>query len=197
MECNICHFKQSKETCLLCYRRFILDKEDSIKKPITGEPKYDTISHELGENAVTQFINYCKLYKYRFRYASKVEDTRLHYDFVVENKQFYRIEVKSMKAFKRGETPNPNLLIIELKNVLGHDGWVKGEADLIFFQQKDNFHIINRKSLLSYAEEKLKAGLSHRYTLPHHKNIPFTYSRKDRDDLLLYTTFQDYFLWLK
>lgn len=205
MDCEICHFRQTKSICLPCKKRFIDKTESFVVQP---EQKYDARSFELGQNATNQFIDFCKHNNFIFRHATKKEDTELHYDFVVRNKLGYsRVEVKSMKAFRRGEKTNPDLLIIELQNVLGNDGWLYGKADVVFFQKSNGFHIIRRDSLESYADSLTKKGsleksdsLEKKDSLHDSKckyRMPFLYSRKDRKDLLLYTTFTDYYSWLR
>ncbi len=72
------------------------------------------------------------------------KDDKLGYDFVISNRKHesFKVEVKSFK-------PNhPNEILLELKGVTGHDGWLYKQADLIAFQVESGFLLCNRADLI-------------------------------------------------
>lgn len=136
-------------------------------------------STELGQNAEARFEAILKSHKFSYRRATRHEDMFQHWDFQVvkQNEKPYTIEVKSMKRARRGDSQvNPNLIYVEFRNVNGQPGWLYGQADIIAFEQPDEFIIVSRTDLVEVAEHLVINVWANRPT-------PYQlYKRKDRPD---------------
>ena len=81
----------------------------------------------------------------KLRVASKFENIRKHFDFIVKlGSKYQKVEVKSMKSRKRGQPQDPTCIFIETQSVKGYPGWVHGEADTVAFEQPEGFLMIPR-----------------------------------------------------
>jgi hypothetical protein len=132
----------------------------------------------MGTAAEQRFFDICKKRKYVIRPATQKENIVSHFDFIVQGK---RVEVKSMKAPRRGQAPDPNIIYLELRNVEGGDGWLYGRADFIAFEQERGFLIVSRKELVQLVDRMQSRCRSARtsglfYTM---------YSRANRRDLVM------------
>jgi hypothetical protein len=155
-----------------------------------GGGKFATAATNLmGSNAETLFQRVCVARGMTLRPATRFENIVRHFDFVVTPWTAFplpsrsaRVEVKSIKCPRRGARPDPTLIYVELRGVLGHKGWVFGDADLVAFEQpNDSFLIVKRDELAQRAKEMhatAPMGVS--------SGIKGTlWSRPDRDDLVL------------
>jgi hypothetical protein len=137
----------------------------------------------MGNQAEKRFVQLCHNRKFPLRPATKNENMVHHFDYVVQdaNDRFAKIEVKAMKAARRGMQPSPHIIYVELKNIHGGPGWIYGKADYIAFEQPNGFLLVDRLQLLDLVERiqptcRKAAESGIRRTL---------YSRRDRDDLVL------------
>lgn len=146
-------------------------------------------THRMGLHAETLFQTLCQKHKLACRPATRFENTVRHFDFAVTPWPFLsisqdpaRVEVKAMKCPRRGAPPDPTLIYVELKGVLGHKGWVLGDADIVAFEQpQSSFLLVKREDLARKAAQMYDAA-------PHapHSGIKGTlWSRPDRQDLVL------------
>ena len=155
-ECNKCKsicnnkYRGKSPVCSAC-RKYFVDNcvwNFNYRESAKGGDKFATkITRKMGASAEFRFVNICKNNNnYRIRGSTKYEETKLHYDFVVEIKrnnikEYYRIEVKSIKSRKRGDLADPQITYIEYENIYGGPGWLYGDSDYIAFEQLDHFVI--------------------------------------------------------
>lgn len=189
-KCTVCKIeicgKKYCKHCLLC---FIKKEETFSPEAVRGGGELsDGLSKQLGETAEKKFFQMCKDKGYMIRCATKFENVKKHYDFVVKmDKSFIRVEVKSMKARQRGQQPDASVIYLELFNIDGGPGWIYGEADYIAFENSKGFMLYPRMELIKivdYWKDKLpyvtKSGID--FTL---------YGRQNRKDLVLVLPFAE------
>lgn len=188
MRCTVCGFKGPRAMCRPCHTAFV-EGNRFIAESVKGGGAFATeATRQMGTHAEQRFIDMCAKKGFPMRPATSYENRRLHFDFIVKktNVMFSRVEVKAMKASWRGGPPNPNIIYVETKNIIGEKGWVYGAADEIAFEQPWGFLIVPRKALVAMTEYyRKKARRAER------SGIPYTvYGRKDRNDevLLLQTS---------
>lgn len=132
----------------------------------------------MGTAAEQRFFDICRSRGYTIRSATSYENRVKHFDFKVQG---YAVEVKSMKAPRRGMAPDPNMIYVELKNVCGGSGWVYGDADYIAFEQRKGFLMVDRSKLVGLVQSMQskcrKSNVSGVYNT--------LYSRANRDDLVM------------
>ena len=113
-------------------------------------------SQTMGREAETAFCALCTHNGWQVTRASTHADRHQHIDFFVSPLGCVAtaaVDVKAIKCAQRGGKPDPTLVYIELKNVLGKAGWVKGKADYIVLQQEGNcFLCLERAELARYAD---------------------------------------------
>jgi len=191
-KCNINYlssYQGSLPVCAPCRKYFIKDFvfEINYEQLAKGGNKLATLeTKKMGANAEITFSETCKNnYRYKIRRSTKYEETRLHYDFVIEvfdkkEIKYFKIEVKSMKTRKRGKPVDPNIIYLEYKNVIGGPGWLYGKSDYIAFEQPNSFLMVLTSDLVKFANNKkdnlkisTKSGI-----------INTLYSRRNRSDLI-------------
>ncbi len=180
--CNICGYR-GVNMCRPCFAAFVEGKRP-VTEMVRGGGSFATEATAcMGTNAESRFRELCIDKGFLLRNATSYENRILHYDFIVKktNATFSRVEVKAMKAARRGEPPNAEILYIETKNIIGEKGWVYGASDEIAFEQPWGFLIVPRMALVAMTEYyKSKAKRAHV------SGIPYTlYGRKDRQDEVL------------
>lgn len=132
----------------------------------------------MGTAAEQRFFDICGRRSYTIRPASSYENRVKHFDFEVQG---FKVEVKAMKAPRRGQAPDPNMIYVELRNVSGGTGWLYGEADIIAFEQPRGFLMVHRRELVRFVEQmRLRCRMSHVSGVYH-----TMYSRANRDDLVM------------
>ena len=100
-----------------------------------------------------RFKNMCLKKKFQISKATKNQDIYEHWDFKV-NKSL--VDVKGLKKVSRSDgNYNYDIAWLEIQNVRGNLGWLKGKADFIAFEQKDYFLIVERGSLLNWLRKKI------------------------------------------
>jgi hypothetical protein len=100
-----------------------------------------------------RFKNMCLGKKFQISKATKNQDIYEHWDFKV-NKSL--VDVKGLKKVSRSDgNYNHDIAWLEIQNVRGNLGWLKGKADFIAFEQKDYFLIVERGSLLNWLRKKI------------------------------------------
>lgn len=79
--------------------------------------------------------------------ASKYDDVHRHIDFYVNGKG---VDVKARRRLDK--------IWLEMENVSGNDGWLKGEAEYIAFHFEDfgHFKLFRREDLRQFVEENVK-----------------------------------------
>ena len=115
--------------------------------------------------------------------ASKEDDMFKHYDVICDGIKY---EVKGDKKMSMGDDFFTDIYWIELVNVNGDPGWLKGEADNIAFKHGNEFIIVNRVDLDSLTEKLVKDRTIYRT-----KGYCKIYQRLGRKDQLTYLDAQD------
>lgn len=136
------------------------------------------VTTSMGTNAERRFFDICRGRGYKIRLATSYENCVKHFDFEVQS---YKVEVKAMKAPRRGMSPDPNMIYVELKNVSGGDGWLYGDADFLAFEQPHGFLMVRRHELVQLAERMRPKCRVSRVSGVYHT----LYSRANRDDLVM------------
>lgn len=115
--------------------------------------------------------------------SSKYEDTEKHIDFWWESpkKGKIGIDVKGIKKNKRNDNAcDDTIQWLELQNVQGKNGWLKGEADYIAFRTFTNILFVKREKLLEFALECIKDKDISVGRNPNECYVPYQrYGRKD------------------
>lgn len=146
---------------------------------VRGGGRYATAATtSMGTAAERRFFDICRRRGYTIRPATSYENRVKHFDFEV---QINKVEVKAMKAPRRGMAPDPNMIYIELRNVSGGDGWLYGNADYLAFEQPCGFLMVRRTELVRLAER-----MRSRCRVSRVSGVYRTlYSRANRDDLVM------------
>lgn len=141
----------------------------------------------IGKENENIFAECCKKNGILVRKASKNDDVRKHIDFFLEkNGKEIAIDFKGAKKKNRyDKNVNYDLVWVELQNVCGEKGWLYGEADFIVFEQKNEYVFIPRVKLIQFTEKHVNK------TIKKEKEKHCYYRRKDRQDIIYWTTFQD------
>ena len=135
---------------------------------------------------------FMKVMSRRCRNVSKStmeEDMFQHFDVVCDEIKY---EVKGDKKMSMGDDFFTDVYWIELVNVNGDPGWVKGKADYIAFKHKEEFYIIDRAELENLTEKLVKDRTVYRI-----KQYCKIYQRVGRKDQVTYLDFSDIRLLIK
>ena len=119
--------------------------------------------------------------------STKDEDIKQHIDFWWDSprKGWIGIDVKGVNKSKRSDkTFDDSIHWLELQNVQGKDGWLKGKAEYIAFKTSTKIIFVKRDRLLSFALESIK-GKEVVYDTPNECYVPYKRKKWGRDDLAL------------
>jgi hypothetical protein len=84
-------------------------------------------------------------------FATKEQDINEHWD--VMDADGNRYDVKIMKRYRRSDpAPTDRLHYVELRNVLGKNGWLYGQADFIVFETRQWWLVVKRNDLVKFIE---------------------------------------------
>jgi hypothetical protein len=142
--------------------------KDSIKEGDNAEILFKKIAIDKGFNHIPSSVN---------------DNKYNHIDcFIKRSINQYSIDVKARKRKNRKDNKKfDDEIWIELKNIYGYDGWLYGKQDLIAFEQKSNFIVVNRLSLVEIVQQKISNAKS--VSSPSHA-LYNLYTRSGRSDLL-------------
>jgi hypothetical protein len=112
-------------------------------------------------------------------FATIKQDIHEHWD--VMDSMALKYDVKGMKKYRRSDDkPTDRLHWIELRNVNGKNGWLYGNADIIAFETRKWWLLVERKDLVQFVE-----GILDGWEEPIEKPEPYKlYQREGRQDLL-------------
>ena len=119
--------------------------------------------------------------------ATSEEDIKKHIDFwwYSPKKGKLGIDVKGLNKSNRSDKDYDDTIHwLELQNVSGNNGWLKGEAKYIAFKTKSRIIFVDREILLKFALDSIK-GKSIVHDTPKECYIPYKRSKWGRDDLSL------------
>ena len=103
------------------------------------------------------------------------QDTKEHIDLLWDSPKrgVIGIDVKGVKANKTKKHDfDDSINWLELKNVQGKDGWLKGKAEYIAFRTFTDVIFVKRTKLLNFIEEKIQ-GKELVYKTPTEYYIPY------------------------
>ena len=103
-------------------------------------------SHELGKSCEDKFKDLMTSRGHEIYKSSKYDDIYKHIDFYIAG---YSFDVKGHRHL--------DCIWLELTNVNGNKGWLKGEATYIVFDivELKSFCFFKRKDLLKYVQENI------------------------------------------
>lgn len=119
--------------------------------------KYDRDGECLrrGNEVVEWFIEIAKTNGYKLkRFATKAEDTKEHWDILLEkDDKPLKFEIKSAKKIRREDkVPQFKLILLEIMTVSGDPGWVYGNYDYIAFSCETGFLVIAKQQMNKFLE---------------------------------------------
>ena len=119
--------------------------------------------------------------------ASKYDDLKNHIDFWWNSPRMglLGIDVKGLNKSKRNDRSYDDTIHwLELQNVNGGDGWLKGKADYIAFKTMTKILFVKRDKLLDFAEKKIE-GKDIVYDTPKECYVPYQRKKWGREDIAL------------
>ena len=156
-----------------------------VTKKLNEIVKQFYLSGRLDEDFVRDAVKYTfggETYK-----STKEEDMYDHVDFWWDSPKKGRlgIDVKGLnKASRKDASFDDTIHWLEIQNVIGKPGWLKGKADYIAFRTLTNIIFVKREKLLSFALEAIK-GKEVVYDTPKECYVPYKRKKWGRDDLSL------------
>jgi hypothetical protein len=113
----------------------------------------------LGQNAEDLFIRTMAHYNYWVRESTKKENKYDHIDYWIHGSEEgtqYAVDVKGRKKINRSdEDPQDYVTWLEFINGDGFTGWLLGKSNFIAFERLNDFLMVPRKDLLSFALKKI------------------------------------------
>jgi len=143
-------------------------------------------SQKIGDEAEAKFVQICKDKSYKIKKATKTPNTKDHWDYQITRNipltGACLVDVKAAKKINRSDDkPSYDWTWVEIRNVRGNDGWLKGKADYMAFEQKDHFIIVKRDELRKWCKKKI--DLKTRVSTPEEAKYTL-YTRKGRKDII-------------
>jgi len=137
-----------------------------------------------GKEAEERFYAIMSASTQDIRRATEEENIKGQFDIVCEG---VRYDVKGEKRYNRKDKhPDTNTVWIEVRNVNGDRGWIKGDADKIAFLKGNVFHIVDRKKLFILVQDKVRD-----LRIYNIKQYCKLYRRTGRKDVVTYLSFGD------
>lgn len=115
--------------------------------------------------------------------ATREQDMFEHWDVECEGVKY---DVKTQKRLNRSDTEVSDVIWIELQNVRGEIGWLKGKADKIAILLGAQFIIVDREKLFSYIKETIT-----NLEVQSFKEYKRWYQRRGRKDIITYLYLSD------
>ena len=119
--------------------------------------------------------------------STKDEDVKQHIDFWWDSprKGVIGIDVKGLnKSSRKDKKYDDSIHWLEIQNVQGKDGWLKGKAEYIAFKTLNDIMFVKRDKLLEFALERIK-DKEVVYDTPKECYVPYKRLKWGRDDLSL------------
>ena len=137
-----------------------------------------------GKQAEDKFYELMAVQSQDIRRATQEENIQGQFDLVCDG---VRYDVKAEKKYHRKDKyPDNSTVWIEIRNVNGDRGWIKGEADKIAFLKGDTFNIVDRKNLFILVQDKVRD-----LTIYDIKQYCKLYRRTGRKDVVTYLSFRN------
>ena len=146
---------------------------------------------KMGNDAEKHFVSVAKSKGYEVSKSTKKQDMVDHFDYLLKNKKGLTktFEVKALKKVNRtDDSTNNEWIWIEIKNVRGEKGWIKGKADFVSFEQEFSFLTVKREDLL----ELCRTLIDTKKTVGTANEAEYClYSRRGRKDIISRIKVQD------
>ena len=147
---------------------------------------------QIYDKTERKFAEICIKHKHQLVHSNKDQDMYEHWDWKITNpktNQISLVDVKGARKKSRSDIyPNYDITWLELMNVRGNVGWLKGKADFIAFEQEDHFLLVKRSDLLDW----VKGQITNR-EIVHHTNQALYrwYRRLGRKDIVTLVNISD------
>lgn len=115
--------------------------------------------------------------------ADKNQNMFEHWDVQVNGITY---DVKTEKKLNRSDIDTCDVVWLELTNVRGNEGWLRGKAEKIAFYQDEAFYIVDREKLLAFTLNLVNSDVFY-FTKQHAK----WYRRRNRKDIITYVFFKE------
>jgi len=156
-----------------------------VKMKLNETVKNFYLSGKLDEDFVRDAIKYS--IGGETEKATSQQDIEDHIDFwwYSPKKGKIGIDVKGLNKSNRNNGEyDDSIHWLELQNVKGKNGWLKGKAEYIAFKTMNSIIFVKREKLLNFALESIK-GKSVVYDTPKECYVPYKRAKWGRDDLSL------------
>jgi len=138
-----------------------------------------------GDAAENEFGKLLFLRDPLFTRPARTGEQFAHIDWV---RRLGKYDVKARKRIRRGDSSSQDTYVwLEIHNVRGGLGWLRGHADYIAFEREHDFVVVGREDLLIMASELCNYNV---VTSPEDA-LYALYSRRGRKDLLTMVRFDD------
>lgn len=137
-------------------------------------------SQAVGDDGQRRYYNSCRAANLNIQKTTKANDMN-HVDFIVDGKT---VDVKGIKkSHKKAQ------ILVELKNVLGKDGWCSANGpEFVSFDFGLFFIHVKNADLLNLVKKKCNM----KTFVPKYEDALYkAYSRKGRDDLMTLVSLTD------
>tara|TARA_R110000765_G_scaffold414793_2_gene515496 strand:- start:1551 stop:2063 length:513 start_codon:yes stop_codon:yes gene_type:complete len=123
-----------------------------------------TPSQKKGDETEAKFLQLCEAKGWETKKPTETQNIKEHWDLQVTRNipltGSSLIDIKAAKKINRNdEDVSYDWTWVEIRNVNGDDGWLKGKADYIAFEQKDHFIIARREELREWCKKKIDLDL--------------------------------------
>ena len=142
---------------------------------------------EVMNQSELRFKNICLSKNYKINKSTREQDITEHWDFKVNNSL---VDVKGAKRVSRSDQEyNYNIAWLEIQNVRGDIGWLKGKANFIALEQQDCYIIVKREDLLNWLRKKI---INTKLVRNPKDALYRLYQRKNRKDIISMVKINDF-----
>lgn len=137
----------------------------SLEKDIDYLTKYCLKDNSMKEEFMSVFLNskkseilfkeLCNKKNIKCIETDNATDIRFKTDFFIyKNNKKISVDVKSIKRTNKNNLKDCKIQWLEFQNKRGYAGTLYSKVDIIAFEQENSFILVNRESLLEFAESK-------------------------------------------
>tara|TARA_R110000772_G_scaffold249530_2_gene363882 strand:+ start:49951 stop:50442 length:492 start_codon:yes stop_codon:yes gene_type:complete len=151
-------------------------------------------SFKYGFEKEKEFIDFLQKKGYKVRKALEGDDMYNHIDgYILIGNSEFSFDFKTIKKKNRhGCKLDDDKVWVEIQNVKGNPGWLKGKAKYIVFEKEIEYLFVSRESLLRFVEKKVDFNEKCDIKLPYK-----LYQRKGREDLITIISLKDFYDYSK
>ena len=148
--------------------------------------RLEDIKNDFGSGILAE--KDCQSFFTNVRESTREQDITEHWDFCgnYEDHKDIKVDVKAIKKVNREDAyPDDSVHFVEIKNVMGNDGWLYGIADYIAFELRHCFMLVDRPRLVNKILNTPIPEKIHVSERSVNKKTFTYYSRKGRNDLFI------------